>query len=85
MAIPADDPRLAPVIVQRERVSVQALERDEEGKLIFSEDVDVSTFVPLEPFQQQYNEEEAAEVLDVGISELATEGGEQDVNTTTIS
>ena len=86
MAIPADDPRLAPVRVERDRIQVQPLERDEDGRLIFSEDVDVATFVPLEPFRQQYDEEEAEKVLETGISNLTTESeDDQETQTTTIT
>lgn len=87
MAIPADDPRLAPVIIERDEVKVQPLERDEEGRLIFSEDVDVATFVSLQPFQQQFDIEAAQNVLDTGISNLTTEdsGNAQETQTTTIT
>lgn len=85
MAIPADDPRLAPVLVEREDVQVQALDRDEDGRLVFSESL--TAFVPLRPFKQQYDSDAAENVLDTGISSLTTpaETDEQDTQTTTIT
>lgn len=86
MAIPADDPRLAPVIIERDEVQVESLERDGEGRLILSDTIDVATFVPLQPFRQQYDEQTARDVLNVGITDLTTEGGEtEETQTTTIS
>jgi hypothetical protein len=73
MAIPADDPRLAPVIIERDLVEVEPFERDDVGRLIFSEDVNPETFVSLQPIQRQYNKSEAKGVLDTRIRALATE------------
>lgn len=87
MAIPTDDPRLNEVRVDPARRLLEPYERDDDGRIILSQDVRGARLLFVSPSLRVYDREALAEEVDAIVSQLADpseQSGAGDATTTFI-